>query len=87
MVKHYPNSIEIGMHSPFGPRFPIEFEAFFQKKLDWPNAHAKSSFLKKGTKVLHNKFFETCGCENFKTLDCLFRQKKVARNDPVASIP
>ena len=25
------NSIKIGMHSPFGLRFPIEFEAFFKK--------------------------------------------------------
>ena len=40
MVKHCLNSIKIGMHSPFGPRFPIEFEAFFQKKLDRPNEQA-----------------------------------------------
>ena len=36
VVKHGQNSIKIGMHLNFGPRFPLEFEAFFQKKLDWP---------------------------------------------------
>ena len=31
MVKHCRNSIKIGLHSPFGPTSPVEFEAFFQK--------------------------------------------------------
>ena len=32
VVKRGQNSIKIGMHLNFGPRFPVEFEAFFQKK-------------------------------------------------------
>ena len=27
------------MHSPFGPRSPVEFEAFFKKSLGWPSIH------------------------------------------------
>ena len=45
MVKPCLTSIEIGMHSPFGPRSPVEFEAFFQKKLGWPSTHVHHEFL------------------------------------------
>ena len=44
MVTNCPNSKKIGMHSPFGPKFPIEFEAFFQKKLDWPTVQSTLDF-------------------------------------------
>ena len=37
VVKWCPDLIKIGMHSHFGPRTPVKFEAFFQKKLGWPN--------------------------------------------------
>ena len=32
VVKRGQNSIKIGMHLNFGPRSPVEFEAFIQKK-------------------------------------------------------
>ena len=37
VVKRGQNSIKIGIHLNFCPRSPVEFEAFIQKKLDWPS--------------------------------------------------
>ena len=37
MVESGQNSIKIGMLLNFGPRSPVEFEALYQKKLDWPS--------------------------------------------------
>ena len=31
MVKQLRKWLKIGVHSGFGPRFPVEFEAFFKK--------------------------------------------------------
>ena len=31
MVKYARMSLKIGMHSPFGPKIPVEFEPFDQK--------------------------------------------------------
>ena len=36
------------MHSPFGPMFPIKFEAFVQKKFDWPNVYYKANSAFRG---------------------------------------
>ena len=40
MIKRRRNSMKIGVHLPFGPRSPMEFEAFYQKDLGWPNVEA-----------------------------------------------
>ena len=33
MVRYVPMALKIGVHSPFGPKFPVEFVAFNQKIL------------------------------------------------------
>ena len=43
VVKWCPNLIKIGMHSHFGPRTPVEFEAFFQK--NWAGLHIPTAIL------------------------------------------
>ena len=35
------------MRSPFSPRSPVEFEAFFQKNLGWPIVHSNTDILLK----------------------------------------
>ena len=59
-VKHCGNWIKIGVHSPFGfgLRFPVEFEAFFQKKIGAGLLHT-GVILKQGLPVISAGFFLT----------------------------
>ena len=37
VVRYATRGLKISVHLPFGLQFPVEFEAFFQKKkLGWP---------------------------------------------------
>ena len=61
MVQHRRNSIKIGVHLPFGPRSPMEFEAFFRKKI-WPGQTGSiclTGFIKK---VYFLPIFELIQC-------------------------
>ena len=57
VVEHWPNSIKVGIHSPFGPRSPVEFEEFCLKK--W----AGLMYKKSGNEVqCAFQFRSPCGC-------------------------